>query len=59
MTKAEAEAIHVKWKQRGLSRPGEVSACTHPNQELEWREDGYVTRNYRCLHCGKLVAKKP
>ncbi len=59
MRKAEAEALRVKWKQRGLSRSSELSACMHPNQELEWHEDGYVTHNYRCMRCGELVAKKP
>jgi hypothetical protein len=60
MTKAEAEALQVKWKERRLSLPGpgEVSACTHSNQELEWREDGYLTGKYCCLHCGELVGKK-
>jgi len=58
MTKAEAEALQVKWKERRLSLPGEISACTHSNQELEWREDGYLTGKYCCLHCGELVGKK-
>ena len=49
----------MKGTQRGVPRPGEVSACMHLTQELRWREDGYLTGNYCCMHCGELVDKKP
>jgi hypothetical protein len=53
MTKAEAEALRVKWK-------GQIDppACEHPNQELETSESGYLTGNHHCVDCGELVAKK-
>jgi hypothetical protein len=59
MTRGDAETLRVKWKDRRLFRPSDLPACTHPNQELEWREDGSLTRNYCCTDCGELVAKKP
>jgi len=58
MTKAETATLREKWKQQGLSRPRDRRACTHPNQELEWYEDGWLTRNYCSTHCGEIVAKK-
>ena len=53
MTKAEAEALRVKWNQQ-VDPP----ACAHPNQELEESESGYLTGNYQCTACGEPVAKK-
>ncbi|HMF85909.1 MAG TPA: hypothetical protein VK598_06120 [Nitrospiraceae bacterium] len=57
MTKVEAEALRAKWKQQGLSRLQDRRACAHPNHELEWHEDGRLTRNYCCTHCGEIVGK--
>jgi len=58
MTRDEAEALRVKWKDRRLSWPSNPSTRTQQNQELEWREDGHLTRNYCCTDCGELVGKK-
>ena len=51
MTRADAEALRVKWKQHP-----DLPACAHSNQELEASEGGYLTGNYCCTACGGLVA---
>lgn len=53
MTKAEAEALRVKWK-RLVNPP----RCEHPKQQLEVTEGGYLTGNYYCTDCGEPVVKK-
>jgi len=58
MTRDEATALRVKWKDRRPSWSSNQSTCRHPNQELEWLEDGHLTRNYCCTDCGELVGKK-
>ena len=58
MTKAEAEALWSKWKDRRLSWPSDQPACRYPNQELEWRENGHLMRNYCCTDCDELLAKQ-
>lgn len=58
MTRSEAEALGVKWKQRRLSRPCNLPACKHSNQGLEASEGSYLTGDYHCTDCGEPVAKK-
>jgi hypothetical protein len=53
VTKTQAEALRVKWKQQ-VDPP----ACEHPSQELEATESGYLTGDYHCTDCGEPVAKK-
>ena len=38
MTRAEVEAVRVKWKQRPDRTP-----CVHLNLELEWNDLGHST----------------
>jgi len=47
MTKAEAEALRVKWKQR-VDPP----VCAHPNLESEESDSGYLTVDHHCIACG-------
>jgi hypothetical protein len=51
VTKTQAEALRVKWKQQGAP-----PACEHPNQELAMHETGYLTGDFHCTACGELVA---
>lgn len=51
MTKAQADEVRVKWKQRVHPLP-----CEHLNQELESGDAGYLTGTYHCLDCGESVA---
>ena len=53
MTKAEAEAVRVKWKQRPDRTP-----CEHLNLELEWNDLGHSTGKYTCILCGEPVAQR-
>lgn len=53
MTKGEAEALRVKWKQY-IDPPG----CEHLIQEGEENEDGYSTSYYVCNLCGESAAQR-
>jgi hypothetical protein len=53
MTKTEAEVLRVKWKQQV-----DLPACTHSKLELESIGEAYLTGNYHCIDCGKIIAKK-
>ena len=53
MTKSEAEALRVKWKQRV-----EPPACAHLIQVEEVDEVGYSTGHYVCNLCGEPVAER-
>jgi len=44
MTKGQAAALRVKWKQRVEPLP-----CQHLNQELDSGDAGYLTGTYYCL----------
>ena len=50
MTKTEAEAIRVTWKQHVDPPP-----CAHLIQEGVENEDGYSTGRYVCNLCGESV----
>ena len=53
MTRSEAEALEVKWKQQ-VDPP----SCKHSNVELESVGEAYLTGNYHCTTCGESIAKK-
>jgi len=50
MTKAQAAALRVKWAEE------EDRPCKHLHLELEHSNEDYLTNNYHCTACGKLVA---
>jgi hypothetical protein len=52
MTINQGADLQEKWKQR-VDR----TACKHPNLELEWNEQGYLTGHYVCILCGESVAQ--
>ena len=52
MTRAEAEALRVKWKQQA-----DLPTCEHSNQELKASERGYLTGNYHSTDCGEPLAR--
>ena len=54
MTHTQATALQAKWK-----RLPDPSLCEHLHQEMENRENGYLTGNYHCLLCGAIVQHHP
>lgn len=54
MTVHEGADLQVNWKERVNRKP-----CNHPELELEWNKQGYLTGNYVCNLCGESVARGP
>jgi hypothetical protein len=52
MTKAEADALQVKWTQQG-----DPPLCEYLKIDLERIEDGYMTGTYRYLTCGDAMVR--
>ncbi|HEV8327910.1 MAG TPA: hypothetical protein VGQ08_10525 [Nitrospiraceae bacterium] len=53
MTTAQAAELRVKWEHRVDSQP-----CAHLTLELEQNDSGYLTGNYSCIVCGRLLVLK-
>jgi len=47
VTKAEATALGLRWKQRGYQIP-----CAHLTLDSESNEEGDATGKYICILCG-------
>ena len=54
MTKDQATALQLRWKQRAYPIP-----CDHLTLELERNGEGYETGKYICVLCGEFVAQRP
>jgi hypothetical protein len=53
MTKDQAAAIRLRWKQRAYKIP-----CEHLTLELERNDGGHATGKYICILCGEFVAQR-
>jgi len=54
MTKAQATALQVKWKQQG-EPPSRCALSIHELAEIIRGDDGYVTGTYHCRECGDEI----